>query len=109
MTNERFSNMSFSLDDSLRFQLYYDKLNTKYNRLYEQLTSISLFVLASFVAYSIAYAQFTLGWILFVNKLFFPTLLALIPLALAFGILTTLLVRTAVLLHDLLREQRVLS
>lgn len=108
MTNGHFSSKSFSLDESIRIQLQYDKLNTKYNRLYEQLTSISLFVFASFVAYSIAYVGFTAGWVLFFHSIFFPILLVLIPLAITFGILTTLLARTALQLHDLLKHYTIL-
>lgn len=41
-----------------KLPIKYDKLNTKYNRLWEQSTNIILFIIASIVAYSIVYIQY---------------------------------------------------
>lgn len=89
-------------------QIKYDKINTKYNRLWEQLTNMSLFILASFVAYSIAYLQDnTINVAVFLTKIIIPLLVVLIFLTLTFGILLTLLVQTGKKLHDFLKSNKI--
>ncbi|MEK6936395.1 MAG: hypothetical protein AABW67_06425, partial [Nanoarchaeota archaeon] len=73
---------------SFKFQIKYDKLNTKYNRLWEQCTNTSFFILASIIAYSIAYLQFKTEnqtIIIFLSNIILPVTLIAIPVLLVFG------------------------
>ena len=89
-------------------QIKYDKINTKYNRLWEQLTNMSLFIVASFIAYSIAYLQDnTVSITVFLTKIIIPLLIVLSILSLTFGILLTLLVQTGKKLHDFLKSNAI--
>lgn len=97
-----------------RLQLKYDKINTKYNRLWAQVTDIVLFVLTSFVTYSAAYIGYTLlgnpGLItVFLIKLLSILLPLVIVVALAFGSLVTLLISTGKELHILLNKNKIVN
>ena len=102
-----------SLPVNERLQIKYDKLNTKYNRLWEQTTNISLFILASVVAYSIAYTQYImqnpLKWGLFLGRLIIPMLSILTPVVVVLTILLTLLFVTGREVHRLVDNYKVFS
>lgn len=95
----------------LILQIKYDKLNSKYNRLYDQLTNIGLFVLASIVAYSIAYMEYCKDnnpeITIFLTKLIIPIALLILIIAPIIGALITSIVSTGLRLHILLKDEKI--
>lgn len=96
--------------ECLKCQLKYDKLNTKYNRIWEQCTSIILFIFGSIVAYSIAYLEYSenRGFIIFLSKIIIPVTLILIPILLMLGALLALLFITGQQVRNNLKENKVI-
>lgn len=103
--------MSFKISYSDKITLRYDKLNTKYNRLWEQVTNIGLFILATIIAYSIAFIEYItdnpLRWRIFLDNLMVPGLITLLPVIIVFTILGTLLVITGKEVHTLLKKHKI--
>lgn len=101
--------MRLTIND--KFWVRHDKVNSKYNRLWEQTSNIFLFILASLVAYSIAYIQFVmenpLRWGIFLGKLIFPLLFILVPVSIILTILITLLIITGKEVHSIVESNRI--
>lgn len=99
--------------DPSKLQIRYDKLNTKYNRIWEQLTNIGLFVLASFIALAIAYVQYNLDYRLSFNAFLIKIIWLIIGIAVLISIISgclfTLLVLTGRDLHSLLRKNKIID
>lgn len=98
-----------SLSADTKKQIKYDKLNTKYNRLYNQLTSICLFVLATIVAYSISYIEYSKSnnphITIFLTKIIIPLLILIISISIVYGVMTTLIITTGIKLHKFLKKE----
>ena len=94
----------------LRCQIKYDKLNSKYNRLWEQCTNIILFIFASIVAYSIAYLEYSenKGFVIFLAKIIIPVVIISIPILLVLGGLLALLFNTGQQVRNLLKENKII-
>ena len=101
------------MNSTNQLSIKYDKINTKYNRLWEQVTNIALFLLAALVAYSIASIQYInenpLKWTAFMNSLLVPLVLLLVPVILILAILLALLILTGKDLHHFLNKQKILD
>ena len=116
MTKGSFLNMSSKTNSTnnldFKIQITYDKINTKYNRLYEQTTNIILFILASAVAYSILYIGYALDrttdLTIVINKLITPIIFTIIAPLIIVTILITLLILTGINLHKFLKEENLI-
>lgn len=96
---------------SFKFQIKYDKFNTKYNRLWEQCTNTALFILASIIAYSIAYLQFKTEnqtIIIFLSNIILPVTLIAIPILLIFSGLLALLFTTGNEVRNMLKDNEII-
>lgn len=99
-------------DTNLRIQIKYDKLNTKYNRLWEQVTNIGLFVLASVIAYSIAYLQYNVEnktVLLFLKQVIIQLVIIALPIILIFGSFLALLFTTREELKKVLNDNKIFN
>lgn len=105
--------MSSKLNYSSKQFMKYDKLNTKYNRLWEQVTNLFVYIFGALVAYSIAYLEFLLNnpkeWTLIINNLVLPIAITLIPIAIITTILCTLLCITGKEVHDILKQHKIFN
>ena len=92
-----------------KVNIIYDKLNTKYNRFCEQLTNLFLFIVASFVAYSILYLDSFHGLPIriFLNKIIVCILIFLIPFIIFGTLLVIFLVQTGLKLNRLLKNYNI--
>ena len=101
--------MSWTIKEKV--PILYDKLNSKYNRIWEQLTNIGLFILASFIAVYITYIQYVTDKSLDITIFLTKVLLILIPLllivAVCSAILLTLLISTGFRLYHLLKKYKI--
>jgi hypothetical protein len=70
--------MSLTIEDKVPIR--FERLNSKYNRLWDQLTNICIFVFGSLVAYSIAYIDYCLGnspeIALFLSRIIIPLIIS---------------------------------
>lgn len=82
--------LKVKLNEKEKLQLNFEKSNSKYNRLWEQLTNIVLFILASAIAYLITYLQ--------INTNTYPTLEANIRASNLLNIATKILLAAAIII-----------
>ena len=105
--------MSSRLNYSTKQWIKYDKLNTKYNRLWSQVTNLFVYIFASLVAYSIAYLQFLLGnkieLTIIISKLIMPIAFTIFPVAVLFAILSTFLYIAGKEVHIVLSKHRIFN
>lgn len=95
-------------NDLFKLKLTYDRFNSKYNRLWGQLTTAIFFIFASVSAYSLLYVQYSIDQNMkisaFLNKSIIPIVFVLIPVVLGLTILGTLLVVQGMKVHGLLKD-----
>ena len=92
------------IENKIHFK--YDRINSRYNRLWEQITSFGIFILATISAYLIALGTIEkdVPTILSLTQINYILLFLGIILALAYGILCTYLVMTRKELTKLFNE-----
>lgn len=92
-----------------RIGIKFDRLNSKYNRLWEQLTNLFIFVFASFVAYSVLYlGNFTYTpFSIFLTKCLIHLVILVFPIVILFSIISTTLYFTKKEINIILRKYKI--
>jgi len=92
-----------------RLQIKYDRTNTRYNRLWEQITNIGIFVLATIIGYIIALGSVERGiqTILTLERVNYMLFSVAVLMAFISGILSTYLIMTRKELSKLFREYKI--
>jgi len=99
------------ISDELKIQLKYDKINTKYNRLWEQFTNFTLFFFASLMAYAIPYIEYkmeNLSASIFISNSILIIVVLLLPIMMMASMLFAFLISVRSELNSLLREHNIL-
>ena len=104
--------MSSDIDLPNKLPIRYDKINTKYNRLWEQLTNMVLFIFAALIVDTVLYVEYSLNNLpasIFLSKATLPTMLLLLPVILLTTSIFTLLVTTRSELNKFLKDYKIFN
>lgn len=96
----------------LRISICFDKLNSKYNRLWDEIINITLFIFASVVAFAILFIQEqqsqNLTWLSFIIKTVpYTTLFIIIFFTVISTVLITSLIQTKLKLISFLKKHEI--